>query len=185
MLFEVLSVLTRLMAPVLSFTSEEVWGYVVRESAQGKDVSAEESVLFSSFPEAEVRFQDSELEERWKKLLSLRNEVNKALELKRAEKFIGNSLEAKVKIFLPEAYRSLADAYIDFLPTFFLVFLLELTTERLGGAYEGTDIQGLQDLVEKASGDKCQRCWNWSESVGSFEGSPDLCGKCHSVLNQK
>ena len=188
-LFEVLSVLTRLMAPVLSFTSEEVWGYVVRESAQGKDMNAEESVFFSSFPEVQVRFQDNELEERWKRLLSLRNEVNKALELKRAEKFIGNSLEAKVRIFLPEEYRPLAESYIDFLPTFFLVSTLELTRESLAdayeGAYEGTDIQGLQVLVEKASGSKCQRCWNWSESVGSFVESPDLCGKCYSVLHQQ
>jgi len=188
-LFEVLSVLTRLMAPVLSFTSEEVWGYVIRESAQGKDISAEESVFFSSFPEVQERFQDSELEERWKKLLSLRNEVNKALELKRAEKFIGNSLEAKVQIYLPEEFRSLAESYIEFLPAFFLVSSLKLTRESLANVYEGvyesTDIQGLQVIVEKASGSKCQRCWNWSESVGSFEESPDLCGKCYGVLNQK
>jgi isoleucyl-tRNA synthetase len=174
------------MAPVLSFTSEEVWGYVVRGSAQGKDFSAEESVFFSSFPEVQERFQDGELEERWKKLLSLRNEVNKALELKRAEKFIGNSLEAKIQIFLPEEYRYLAEAYLDFLPAFFLVSSLTLTRESLAdayeGAYEGTDIQGLQVLVEKASGSKCQRCWNWSESVGSLSDSPDLCGKCYSVL---
>ena len=180
-LFEVLSVLTRLMAPVLSFTSEEVWGYV---TAKGKGAGAkgDDSVFFASFPEVQERFLNSELEERWKRLLALRNEVNKALELKRAEKFIGNSLEAKVKIFLPEEYRSLAESYTDFLPAFFLVSTLELTRESLSDAYEGTDIQGLQVLVERATGSKCQRCWNWSESVGGFEESPDICGKCHSVL---
>ena len=184
-LFEVLSVLTRLMAPVLSFTSEEVWGYV---TAKGKEPGAacDDSVFFAAFPEVQERFLDSELEERWKKLLGLRNEVNKALELKRAEKFIGNSLEAKLKIFLPEEYRPLAESYVDFLPAFFLVSTLELTRESLAdvyeGAYEGTDIQGLQVVVERASGGKCQRCWNWSESVGAFEESPDICGKCHSVL---
>ncbi len=184
-LFEALSVLTRLMAPVLSFTSEEVWGYVVRESAQGKNIDSDESVFFSSFPEMQERFLDSELEDRWKKLLSLRDEVNKALELKRAEKFIGNSLEAKLRIFLPEEYRTLVEAYIDFLPAFFLVSALELTREGLDGAYEGSDIQGIQVLVERASGGKCQRCWNWSESVGGLEESPDLCGRCYNVLHRK
>jgi isoleucyl-tRNA synthetase len=177
-LFEVLSVLTRLMAPVLSFTSEEVWGYVVRQSQKETDGS----VFFSSFPEVQERFLDSELEERWKKLLSLRNEVNKALELKRAEKFIGNSLEAKLRINVPDEYRSLAEAYADFLPVFFLVSRLELTGENLAEAYEGTDIKGLQVLVERASGNKCQRCWNWSESVGGFEEAPDICDRCYNVL---
>jgi isoleucyl-tRNA synthetase len=181
-LFEVLSVLTRLMAPVLSFTSEEIWSYVVRQEAQAKDTDAHGSVFFSSFPEVQERFLDRELEERWRKLLSLRNEVNKALELKRAEKFIGNSLEAKVKIFLPEEYHPLAESYLLFLPTFFLVSALELTRESLDGAYEGIDIPGLQVVVERASGGKCQRCWNWRESVGSFSQSPDLCDRCYNVL---
>ena len=99
------------------------------KAARAKTLSADESVFFSSFPEVEERFLDSELEERWKKLLSLRDEVNKALEIKRAEKFIGNSLEAKVRIFLPEEYRPLAESYLDFLPMFFLVSSLELTRE--------------------------------------------------------
>ena len=129
-------------------------------------------------------FFNSELEERWKRLLSLRDEVNKALELKRAEKFIGNSLEAKLRIFLPEEYRSLTESYRAFLPAFFLVSTVELTRENLDGAYEGAEIKGLQVLVERASGSKCQRCWNWSESVGSFAESPDLCGRCYSVLHR-
>ena len=181
-LSEILSVLTRLMAPVLSFTSEEVWGHLISMRVQGKEQDLEESVFFASFPKFQERFFDNELEERWKKLLALRDEVNKALELKRAEKFIGNSLEAKLRIFLPEEYRLLAESYSAFLPAFFLVSALELTTEVLSGAYEGIAIQGLQVLVERASGSKCQRCWNWSGSVGSFKESPDLCGRCHDVL---
>ena len=184
-LFKTLSVLTRLMAPVLSFTSEEVWAYVTRQATKEETQDADESVFFSSFPAVEERFLDSELEERWKRLLSLRDEVNKALELKRAEKFIGNSLEAKLRIFLPEEYRSLAESYLAFLPALFLVSTLELTRESLDGAYEGTDIQGLQVLVERASGNKCQRCWNWSESVGSSEKAPDLCDRCYPVVHQK
>jgi isoleucyl-tRNA synthetase len=173
------------MAPVLSFTAEEVWGYVVRQTAEVKDPNADESVFFSSFPEIQERFLDSGLEERWKKLLSLRDEVNKALELKRAEKFIGNSLEARLRIFLPEEYRSLAESYLSFLPAFFLVSSLQLTRESLSGSYEGVDIQGLQVLVERASGSKCQRCWNWSGSVGSLAEAPDLCDRCYNVVHRK
>lgn len=181
-LFEVLSVMTRLMAPVLSFTAEEVWAYLPSESRNEQPQRVDDSVFFASFPVFDERFFDSGLEERWKRLLSLRDEVNKALELKRAEKFIGNSLEARLRIFLPEEYRSRIVPYRDSLPAFFLVSAVELTSEDLDGAFEGSDIKGLQVLVEKAAGSKCQRCWNWSESVGSRAGSPDLCGRCSSVL---
>jgi isoleucyl-tRNA synthetase len=180
-LFEVLSVLTRLMAPVLSFTSEEVWGYVSARQREHQ-TGSEDSVFFASFPEVQDSFYNGELEERWKKLLAFRDEVNKALELRRAEKFIGNSLEAKVKIVLPSEFRSLAESYLDFLPAFFLVSSVELSGDGLTGGYESTEIQGLRVLVERASGSKCQRCWNWNESVGTFETSPDLCDKCYNVL---
>lgn len=181
-LSEILSALTRLMAPVLSFTSEEVWGYVTKQqSAISKQHSAE-SIFFAGFPEVNKIFIDSQLEERWKDLLGIRDEINKALEIKRAEKFIGNSLEAQVKIYLPDRYRALCESYKDLLPVLFLVSSVQLSNDRLSGSYESTNIEGLQVLVEKASGGKCLRCWNWSESVGKFGDSPDLCERCYQVI---
>ncbi len=179
---EVLSALTRLMAPVLTFTAEEVWGYIIKQEAGGRAHNTEASVFLSSFPETDERFVDAELDERWRRLLILRDEVNKALEIRRAEKFIGNSLEASVSIFLPAEYRELAEQYAAFLPAFFLVSSVALSDGALSGAHEGASIKGAQVLVERASGDKCQRCWNWSESVGSFSDMPEICFRCHEAV---
>jgi isoleucyl-tRNA synthetase len=181
-LSEILSVLTRLMAPILSFTAEEVWRYV---TAQGKEpgAAADDSVFFASFPEVQEAFMDAELEERWKSLLSLRDEVNKALEMKRAEKFIGNSLEARLTLFLPDEYRKLAADYASFLPMFFLVSSVKISDENLSDVHEGALIKGLQIRVERAVGGKCQRCWNWSESVGTFDDIPEVCDKCYDVVS--
>jgi len=178
---EVLSVLTRLMAPVLTFTAEEVWGYIP-EKGKAHGATSDSTVFLASFPEVDVRFIDDELDERWKRLLTLRDEVNKALEMKRAEKFIGNSLEAKVMLYLPAEYRQLAEQYAAFLPMFFLVSSVTLSDEVMPESHEGTVIKGLCVLVERATGSKCQRCWNWSESVGAFSDIPEICGKCYDAV---
>ncbi len=175
-LTEVLSTLTRLMAPVLSFTADEVWGYI----RKGQEPA--ESVFLSVFPEVNDKFVDSELESKWQKLLQIRDDVNKALEVKRAEKFIGNPLEARVVLYLPEEYRQLCASYQDFLPALFLVSGVVLSTEKLTSAHEGSTVEGLQVLVERASGSKCSRCWNWNEKVGTFEDEPELCDRCYSVV---
>ncbi len=182
-LSEVLSTLTRVMAPVLSFMAEEVWGQMAdRSKEEHVPYGDRESVFFSLFPAVKEEYVAPDLEEKWKKLLAVRDDVNKALELKRAEKFIGNSLEAKVKIYLPEKERRLLEGYADFLSSFFLVSGVEIEAENLPGSYQGGQTEGLQVLVERASGSKCQRCWNWSVKVGTFEDEPDLCDRCYPVV---
>jgi isoleucyl-tRNA synthetase len=180
-LSEVLLTLTGLMAPVLSFTAEEVWGYLKTEKLKVKSEEIE-SVFLSNFPVVKEEFLENELEEKWKDLLDLRNEINKALEIKRAEKFIGNSLEAKIKMRLPEKYRVLVAAYAGFLPAMLLVSAVEITGDALTDAYESGTIEGLQVSVERAPGEKCQRCWNWSTKVGTFGDEPDLCERCYPVV---
>jgi isoleucyl-tRNA synthetase len=192
------------MAPVLSFTSEEVWGYILSQKSEDfgelsravrtqkserkiqetedRIQNTDESVFFSTFPEAREEFIDEELEERWRNLLRVRDEVNKALEIKRAEKFIGNSLEAKVILSPPADYRDLLDQYKDFLQTFFIVSQADIAEKSLDGSYNSTEIDGLAVKVEKASGSKCLRCWNRKESVGRFEDSPDICERCYNVV---
>jgi isoleucyl-tRNA synthetase len=203
-LSEILLALTGLMAPVLSFTSEEVWGYILSQKSEDfgelsravrtqkserkiqetedRIQNTDESVFFSTFPEAREEFIDEELEERWRNLLRVRDEVNKALEIKRAEKFIGNSLEAKVILSPPADYRDLLDQYKDFLQTFFIVSQADIAEKSLDGSYNSTEIDGLAVKVEKASGSKCLRCWNRKESVGRFEDSPDICERCYNVV---
>ena len=187
---QIVSVMTRLMAPVLSFTAEEIWGFM-----PGKK---EESVFLSPFPVAEERFLDQDLERRWTALISLRDEVNKAIEMKRQERSLGNSLEAHVTLYVAEGGRlqGLLKDYADFLTTLFIVSRAEM---RTGTAPEGTykggvnvegDATGADEvqqeavsvLVERAAGKKCERCWNWSEAVGTFGDAPELCHRCHAAL---
>jgi isoleucyl-tRNA synthetase len=180
--------MTRLMAPILSFTAEEVL-QSMKQRAENKVQSAksiEESVFLSSFPEVDEKFQDKELEKKWGELFLLRGEVNKALEMKRAERFIGNSLEAKVVLYLAESkeqkYTTLIGQYRDFLTTFFIVSSVEIADKSLDGSYKSAEIEGLEIKIEKAPGEKCQRCWNWSKAVGSFEEAPEICERCHKVI---
>jgi isoleucyl-tRNA synthetase len=65
---------------------------------------------------------------------------------------------------------------------FFLVSSVQLSDEDLPDVYEGISIKGLRIRVERAAGSKCQRCWNWSESVGMFSDIPEVCDKCYNVV---
>jgi isoleucyl-tRNA synthetase len=193
---EVLVSMTKLIAPVLSFTAEEIW-----RSIKGR---ATESVFLSQFPEVDENIIDKTLEARWKTLIEVREIANKALELKRAEKFIGSSLEAKVTVYLPEEVFSLVRGYEDFLPALFIVSQAGVK----GGAPETADAHrgevGIYDessyappgftrpyqgeshtvyvVVEKAEGAKCQRCWNYSASVGTFADLPEICDRCYNHI---
>ncbi|MBM4147033.1 MAG: class I tRNA ligase family protein, partial [Nitrospira sp.] len=181
---QALSTMTRLMAPVLSFTAEEVW-QSLKQRAKSKEQGAadlEDSVFLASFPEVDAQYYDQVLEEKWDNLFMLRNEVNKALEIKRAEKFLGNSLEAKIVLYLPDKYNMLVSENRDFLPTFFIVSAVELADRGFDDSYKSTEIEGLVVSVERAIGAKCQRCWNWSEAVGTFTDAPDICDRCHKVI---
>jgi isoleucyl-tRNA synthetase len=183
-LSRILSSMTRLMAPVLSFTAEEIWQNIKHGSKQlnqgGPDIA--DSVFLAEFPEVDKRYHNADLEKKWDALFLLRNEVNKALEIKRAERFLGNSLEAKIILRLPEKYASLISEDRDFLPAFFIVSAVEISDKALEDAYTGAETEGLEIRVERADGAKCQRCWNWSTHVGEFSEAPDICDRCHKVI---
>ncbi|MEK6653508.1 MAG: isoleucine--tRNA ligase [Nitrospirota bacterium] len=172
----ILVTMTKLMSPVISFTAEEIW----------KNISGdrEESVFLSAFPAADDKFLDTALEEKWEKFITIRNDVNKALEIKRQDKFIGNALEAKIMLYLPENEFNLLSGYKEFLPTLFIVSGADIkpASGKVDGAYESEDIKGMSVIVEKAEGWKCERCWNWSTSVGTFGDAPELCRRCYNVI---
>ncbi len=182
-LYRILNSLTRLMAPVLSFTAEEIWRYMPGRT--------EESVFLSGFPEADPDLIDRELENRWEEILKIRDEVNKALEIKRQEKFIGNSLEAKINLYVNEKNKKILEYYTSFLPAIFIVSAaIVIKTEdtpvtapnQPEEVYKSPVIEGLSVLIEKAEGSKCSRCWNWSVTTGKYEDFPELCEKCCGVL---
>ncbi|MBF0466253.1 MAG: isoleucine--tRNA ligase [Nitrospirae bacterium] len=183
-MLQIVSSMARLMAPVLSFTAEEVW-QSLRKSKAAASLNLEESVFLTSFPVVNSEFLDEELEARWAQLINVRNAANKALELKRQEKFIGNALEAKLQVYADNSLYSLLKDYENFLPTLFIVsqaFLFKYD-DTDDSCFTSEDIKGLAVKVEKADGQKCQRCWNYSETVGTFTDTPEVCSRCHDALS--
>ncbi len=175
-LHNILISLTKMIAPILSFTAEEIWSHIPGDK--------EESVFLSDFPEVNEEFVDKELEEKWAEFSRVKNEVNKALELKRAEKFIGNALEAKVTIYAGEKTESLLAEHRDELNTLFIVSSAEVKniSDAPEGSYKSQEIEDIIIKIEKADGDKCMRCWNWDVTVGEHEDHPELCKRCYNVL---
>jgi len=174
---EILIAMAKLMAPVISFTAEEIWGYI-------EDSKKAESVFLAPFPIVNEALIDTNVEKRWEFLISVRDEVNKALEIKRKERAIGNSLEARVTVFLPmDLFFNLRD-YEEFLPTLFIVSQagLAATNELPADVFTSEMFPGLGVRVERAEGQKCLRCWNWSASVGTIPEAPDVCARCWGAL---
>ncbi|MBF0458094.1 MAG: isoleucine--tRNA ligase [Nitrospirae bacterium] len=182
---QILLGITGLMAPILSFTAEEVW-----QSLKKNEMVIEESVFLSAFPIADKGFIDEGLEERLRTFLKIRDVVNKALELKRQEKFIGNALEAKVTLYAGDAQYEFLKGYESDLPTLLIVSqakllpLNVLTDELRQQSHTEDTLPELFIVVTKAEGEKCGRCWNFSTTVGSLKDEPEVCQRCYDVLKQ-
>jgi isoleucyl-tRNA synthetase len=175
-MYLILDALTRLIAPVLSFTAEEIWSCLPGQR--------EESVHLARFPEATETFGDAALEERYSRLLEVRGEIAKALEAARNDKLIGHSLDARILLEVPSGeWRDLLTAYLGELPTLCIVSQVEMV-EHLGEGSEAETIPGLRIRVEKAQGKKCERCWNYSLSVGDSPAHPTLCRRCSDIVEK-
>ncbi|MDR3677485.1 MAG: zinc finger domain-containing protein, partial [Acidobacteriota bacterium] len=114
---------------------------------------------------------------------SLREEVLKALDVAREEKFIGGALEARVILAATGDLLPLLEQYREFLPGFFIVSQVELSQQAIDGA-TATGLEGLSVKIEKALGQKCDRCWNYSEQVGKDERYPTVCERCSAALKE-
>jgi isoleucyl-tRNA synthetase len=175
--YEIFSALARLMAPILTFTSEEAWQHLPGTRA--------ESVHLERFPGVPADWLDDTLAREWTRLLEVRREVAKALETARARGLIGSGLEAAVQIArAPEDLPALLRAKGDLLPTLFIVSQVALGEGAASAIeYESQEIPGLVIGVGKARGQKCQRCWVWSERVGEDPRHPTLCERCAPVVS--
>jgi isoleucyl-tRNA synthetase len=168
-LFETVVALTKLMAPILSFTAEEIWR-LLPESFRKE---AGTSVHLAMFPEGDPKWIDLELARRWNELLEVRSAVLATLESERREKVIGSSLEAKVVLEAnPDRYQTL-ERYLQDLPAFFIVSDVELRPVAYLPHNPDFTVS-----VEKASGNKCERCWNYRRAVGSYSDHPTVCDRC-------
>lgn len=168
-LYQIVVDMTKLLAPILVHTSEEVWSHIPHVE--------EESVHLTNMPDrVEV---DREFVDRWNTFMKLRDDVNRALEVARNEKVIGKSLEAKVVIGSNDNFdaTSFLQQFAD-LQQLFITSQAEVVDHVEDGIpYQYGDIR-----IEHAHGEKCERCWNYSESLGSVGELNNLCPRCQEVV---
>jgi len=173
-MYTILDTLTRLMAPVLSFTAEEIWGYLPGERA--------ESVHLDRFPQLDAALTDTELETRFDQLLAVRGDVSKQLEQARAAKLIGSGLEARVLLAATAGpLKTLLQAERSELATLLIVSQADVV-ETLADGTPGEALPGLSIRIERAAGVKCPRCWTYSTGIGSSTEHPEICPRCAEAL---
>jgi isoleucyl-tRNA synthetase len=171
--------MTRLMAPILTFTSEEVWQHLPKMAARP------ESAHLALFPnatdvlgDASVPEEDLRQEQDWATLLLVREQALKALEEERNSKRIGKSIEAQLTITAAEPAYSVLVRYRDQLRYLFIVSAVSLVPAS------GNGMGGVHVEVKKADGAKCERCWNYSIHVGEDKIYPTVCERCSAVLKE-
>jgi isoleucyl-tRNA synthetase len=163
-LLKIVDGLSRLLSPILVFTSDEAW-----ENIPGRDVP---SVHIAEFPKASAADRSS-LTANWERLFAIRDDVLKSLEEARNEKQIGSSLEAKVILSVDKDTMRFLLPYYEDLRYIFIVSQVEVHEE------DGSAVK-----IEKADGQKCERCWNYSAHVGESEKYPTVCERCWSALGE-
>ncbi len=165
-MYEILSGLVRLIAPMTCYTAEEIWSYMPHKEDENK-----ESIMLTNWPTVKKEYENSELEEKWNRIIKIKEEVAKALELARAEKIIGHSLNAKVIIEADNDNYEFLKNKEELLQEVFIV--------------SGVQIKEAQEFsvkVEIADGQKCERCWMYSTTVGEDKENPSICHKCSEAM---
>ncbi len=174
-MYKILSAIARLLAPILSFTADEIWSYLPK--AEGDDAR---SIFLNEMPKVSgLEFSD-EFIAKWEYIYNLRVDAKKALELKRAEKVIGSSLEADLVITANNSDYDKLCAIADLLPSVFIVSRVDV--EKGGDAEFTGETTGLGFTVKKAAGHKCERCWIYSDTVGESSEHPTLCARCAATV---
>jgi isoleucyl-tRNA synthetase len=176
--------LVRLLAPIMSFTAEEVWGYLPKTSGR------EESVHLALFPspaetlgttkdaEKESKSGEEQTGQDWTTLRAVRDEVLKALEEARNNKLIGTGLEAQIHLAASDPVYSVLSGHADELRYLFIVSAVKLTQAA------GNGTGSVHAEVKRADGLKCERCWNYSTRVGEDKNYPTVCERCSAVLKE-
>ena len=169
--------MVRLIAPILSFTAEEVWNHLPKNSVD------EESVHMSQFLDPENVSFDENLVKKWEFLVELKGEVSKALETSRRDKIIGHSLDSIVKLELPDNFKAIVKN--DELKYIFIVSEVVLV-DSIGSEekiFESDSLQGVKVFSEMHPGKKCERCWHYFEpDVKEGKANGEICSRCEDHL---
>ena len=175
-MFRILVDLTKIIAPILTFTSQEIWSFVPAFAGKHKYVA------FEDMAQPGVWAQDEVFRAKWARIIAVRNDVKKALEQARADKVIGASLEAKVTLYCtPETAQFVQSIPAAQWEDLLIVSQLEIRQGEGGAAGE---VEGLGVGVCHAEGEKCLRCWKYTPDVGSDSQHPCLCARCAGVLQE-
>ena len=175
-LYKVLDALTLVLTPILAFTCDEIWNTMKHDKSKNT-----ESPLFNDIPNADYIGADEEFIAKWDRIHEIRTDVQKALELARGQKVIGKPLEAKVTLHADGELASFLESVKAQLPEIFITSAVEIASGE--GEVKG-DVQGLSISVSKADGEKCERCWKFSTTVGTNSAHPTLCKECAEVMAQ-
>ncbi|WP_353626171.1 class I tRNA ligase family protein [Bacillus sp. JCM 19041] len=173
-MYEVLLSLTKLIAPILPHTADEVW-----ENLPGQ---SEESVQLTDMPTAIEQGDFDGLKAHWNAFMSVRDEVLKALEVARNEKVIGKSLQSSLTLYPDEQTRELLEG-TENLSKLFIVSNVRIASAIEEVPSEAQVFEEIAVLVEKAEGETCDRCWQVSETVGEQEDHPSLCSNCAETVS--
>ncbi|BBE30692.1 isoleucine--tRNA ligase [Tepiditoga spiralis] len=172
-MYEIAIALTKMMAPILTFTGEEIYLNLPEEA------KTFETVQLEKWPEIKEEYNDKKLEEKWNKLLEMREEIMKALEEKRKNKEIGHSLETKVVV---EAKSKEYEEILKSFDTYFLADSIIASQFEIGKVENGFEGNIVKVKVTKAEGKKCERCWKIDTEVGNDSEYTDVCPRCAAVL---
>lgn len=175
-LYDILSALCPLMAPLLSFTAEEVHQYL------GVGKEKRESVFLLPFPKADPQRVDKGLMSEFDQVTQIRQEVTKALEMARKDKLIGHSLDAQVMITAEGKWQKFLQERQQDWAEIFIVSQVVVVYELENPSYESTNLEGLKIKIKKAEGEKCQRCWIHTITVGKARPGEMICERCAKVL---
>ncbi len=169
-LYRLLDALVRLLAPILSFTAEEVWEHMQRPGSVHVAFFPEPAELSAGLDEAARKRAEA-----WDRLIQVRDEVLKSLEEARNGKLIGAPLEARVRLSADGDLYPLLERYASELPSLFIVSQVDL---------DCADGPGLRVTVERAAGGKCERCWKYTGDIGSDARFPTICGPCAEAVEE-
>ncbi len=174
-MYEIMLDLVVMIAPVLSFTMEEVWQFMK------KPASMPESVFMMPWPECKEEYINEALESKWDNFIEIRSEITRVLEGARRAKTIGHSLDAKVELHATGEALAILRSVEGDLATLLIVSQAKLV-EGLAGGVEATGREDLKVTVQAAEGEKCERCWIYSDTVGKDAEHPTVCARCAAAL---
>ena len=175
-LYKVLDALALVLTPILAFTCDEIWREMKHDSSRNP-----ESPLFNDIPSEKYIDADEAFIAKWDRIHDVRTDVQKALEIARRDKIIGKPLEAKIILHADGELKEFLSSVESALPEIFITSAVELADGK--GEFEG-DVAGLSVSVAKADGEKCERCWKFSTSVGSCAEHPTLCAECAATMKE-